>query len=592
MNLEPVIDKPAVKAHEQEEALRWEGLTSDLELGIALVEVGLAGISASRCIAYGLSWRWVLAVGISEEIITRAALAGNQTLEDWGKDLMGELGDRIVDRHQDIADDPPDERYAEIVELGPLDYGAAATGDSMAVARSCVTNRLAEEEALLGAILPTLEKFSGACAAPDNPYIRVQALALKEYSELLIESLTGSNLALQELRTATESTGFGNATVYPDTLEAFQARVAEVGFLQEEIQVMADAGFEDGEIDSLLGTVLGWDLEAATEGTPLACIDSTMQNNLALIGEFQEFVGRVQTIIDTTELVWIEQPHADAGGPYVGQEGTPVSFDASASTDPLDRTCTYLWDFDADGVFGDEVGPTAQYSWSSEGVRLVGLKLTNTDAFYDVAYALVDIESINDGPVFLGVEPDTGYVRMTSCDPQTFSVVADDADGDLLTYTWTLNDSLVGSTDSWDLTPAAVPSGRCTVTVHISDGSAYSPDNWTSWRVDVPNCTSVEEPDQPLDWRPLAVHQGQWDQESAEMRITLVLPRRGIAGLDIFSLSGRLVRSIEMGSVDAGERQVSWDGLDTHGRRVASGVYMCRVRLDDEEATTKLVLVR
>lgn len=169
MNLEPVIGKETLKAHEAEEALRWERLTSDLELGIQLTELASLGLSASRFVAAGLSGPWILAATVGQEVIVRAALAGNKAVERWGKDLMRELGDRIIDRHQDIANDPPDARYAEIVELGEIGYGGASTGDSIATALAPVMNSLAEEAALLGAIRSVLEKFSGACAVPDNP---------------------------------------------------------------------------------------------------------------------------------------------------------------------------------------------------------------------------------------------------------------------------------------------------------------------------------------------------------------------------------------------------------------------------------------
>lgn len=60
-------------------------------------------------------------------------------------------------------------------------------------------------------------------------------------------------------------------------------------------------------------------------------------------------------------------PVADAGGPYVINEGDSLLLDASASTDADLDTLTYTWDLDGDGQFDDAVGETPTVSWASLG---------------------------------------------------------------------------------------------------------------------------------------------------------------------------------------------------------------------------------
>ena len=43
-------------------------------------------------------------------------------------------------------------------------------------------------------------------------------------------------------------------------------------------------------------------------------------------------------------------PVANAGGPYLGYEGSPISFNANGSYDPNGDALTYVWDFEDDGI--------------------------------------------------------------------------------------------------------------------------------------------------------------------------------------------------------------------------------------------------
>src|ERR1019366_8159011 len=53
-------------------------------------------------------------------------------------------------------------------------------------------------------------------------------------------------------------------------------------------------------------------------------------------------------------------PKANAGGPYTGTVGTPVSFTAAGSSDPQGQALTYSWDF-GDGIKGTGVTTTHTY---------------------------------------------------------------------------------------------------------------------------------------------------------------------------------------------------------------------------------------
>ena len=69
----------------------------------------------------------------------------------------------------------------------------------------------------------------------------------------------------------------------------------------------------------------------------------------------------------------------------------------------------------------------------------------------------------------------------------------------------------------------------------------------------------------------------------------------GTARLAIFDVTGRRVRELAGGRLDAGAHSFTWDGLDDAGQAAASGTYVCRLELGGNgagEASVKLNLVR
>jgi probable HAF family extracellular repeat protein len=70
-----------------------------------------------------------------------------------------------------------------------------------------------------------------------------------------------------------------------------------------------------------------------------------------------------------------QPPTANAGGPYSGNEGSPVAFDGSGSLDPDGDALTYAWTF-GDGGTGTGVSPT--HSYADNGVYPVTLVVTDT----------------------------------------------------------------------------------------------------------------------------------------------------------------------------------------------------------------------
>ena len=100
---------------------------------------------------------------------------------------------------------------------------------------------------------------------------------------------------------------------------------------------------------------------------------------------------------------------ADAGGPYSGEVGIPVTFDGSGSYDTRDMIpaaspfsinqaghgiISYEWDFDNDGIT-DATGKTVQHTFNSAGKFPVTLKVKSQDGFEDTDMTGVVISETN-----------------------------------------------------------------------------------------------------------------------------------------------------------------------------------------------------
>ena len=71
----------------------------------------------------------------------------------------------------------------------------------------------------------------------------------------------------------------------------------------------------------------------------------------------------------------------------------------------------------------------------------------------------------------------------------------------------------------------------------------------------------------------------------------VALPAGASAWVEILSISGRLVKRIDVVQAEAG-REIAWDGTDAAGRRVPAGVYFVRLFGAPEVPARKLIVVR
>jgi len=177
----------------------------------------------------------------------------------------------------------------------------------------------------------------------------------------------------------------------------------------------------------------------------------------------------------TTATISNVPPTANAGGPYTGTVGSPVTFSGSA-TDPGADVLTYWWDFDYAGSFTADTsgvnltGPS--HTYAIEGTYTAALRVTDGDGgTSSIATAQVTIKPTNQSPV-----ADAQSVATNEDTSITITLTGSDADGDSLTFTVTSGPSN-GSLDT--TAPATKAGGVSADVVYTPNSNFNGPDNFT-----------------------------------------------------------------------------------------------------------------
>ncbi|MCK5739010.1 PKD domain-containing protein, partial [bacterium] len=128
-------------------------------------------------------------------------------------------------------------------------------------------------------------------------------------------------------------------------------------------------------------------------------------------------------------------PTANAGGPYTGIEGTPITFSAALSSDDIGLS-KYEWDWDNDGIYDDQTTVTTiQHSFPDEYSGTIKLRVTDDTNLTSVAQGTVTITNADPIPAmassFSGQEGSPVTLSVTPNDPGV---------DDTHTYSWDFGD--------------------------------------------------------------------------------------------------------------------------------------------------------
>ena len=89
-----------------------------------------------------------------------------------------------------------------------------------------------------------------------------------------------------------------------------------------------------------------------------------------------------------------------------------------------------------------------------------------------------------------------------------------------------------------------------------------------------------------------ALHEAYPNPFNPATVLSYALPEAVEVSLVIYDALGREVRALRRGREPAGMRSVAWDGRDSRGQSVGSGVYVARLEAGRFRQSRKLVLLR
>ena len=104
-----------------------------------------------------------------------------------------------------------------------------------------------------------------------------------------------------------------------------------------------------------------------------------------------------------------------------------------------------------------------------------------------------------------------------------------------------------------------------------------------------PDLAAADEGVRPTEF---TLHPNYPNPFNPSTTITFDLPRAADITLSIYNLRGQLVRTLHAGPLTAGTHRVVWDGTDSRGAKVASGLYVYRLHTGEQVLSRKLMLMK
>ena len=303
-------------------------------------------------------------------------------------------------------------------------------------------------------------------------------------------------------------------------------------------------------------------------------------------------------------------PVANPGGPYQGATGQPVSFDGSGSSDPDGDNLSYAWDF---GDGGTASGAMVSHTYAVAGSYLVTLTVTDdgSPALSNTATTSASILNLIPAQITMKL-PGSGSLRVSGGGNQQVGIeLASQPPTTINPASVKMSTTYPGAGSASEISPDA--NKGSSIGDLDSDNVpelvvTFTRASITQLLGNVPNNTVVElvvtattNTGVPVRGTISVRTKGGGGAISASAspnpfnpltKVNYTLKSAGPATVKIFSLEGRLVKTLHDGYSPAGASEMYWNGMDHANRPVPSGVYFLHVQSAGSKAVQKLYLLK
>ncbi len=293
--------------------------------------------------------------------------------------------------------------------------------------------------------------------------------------------------------------------------------------------------------------------------------------------------------ITTASEYFASQPvtHMDASGGYLAEPLSPGSAESLTFRVPTGFGSRY-----AAVLVGDEVQHVSGHASSAANppVATVGVTVASTN---DTSGAPGDTVSLDFTVTNTGNSIDLYELSPSATDTTDWLFLFDDggmnrtklllplgpgAATNVTMKVWIPFTALSGDTNSVDLTAQSSNS----VATSSSDGGLVAVNQ---------DQTGVDNGENSMPVQAGFAIRGP-NPFVRETEIRLALPKAQKGAVRVYNLAGRIVRTLADGMLDAGIRDIAWDGRNDAGEEVSSGIYLMRLETGKLSETRRMVRLR